>query len=187
TQYLGFAYDVYGSQFVQRGWNGTMWFPFGWWTRAGQLDVGQTGAYFAWISSQWPDGQWEPCLNPQALIVYSGAPHTPSGAWVEDKGGGVWRLHWNPEIYGTWLDQIAIYQNGVGWIAPLDGPSSAYPQFSPWTFLDYGSLAYDLAKGNFFNGWADLTLPPGGSFVFFLNFKAWDAATDGPFTFAAGN
>ncbi|MCX7016706.1 MAG: hypothetical protein NTW86_29810, partial [Candidatus Sumerlaeota bacterium] len=47
TQYLGFAYDVYGSQFVQRGWNGTMWFPFGWWTRAGQLDVGQTGAYFA--------------------------------------------------------------------------------------------------------------------------------------------
>ncbi|MCX7017212.1 MAG: hypothetical protein NTW86_32390, partial [Candidatus Sumerlaeota bacterium] len=33
TQYLGVAYDVYGSQFVQRGWNGTMWFPFGWWTR----------------------------------------------------------------------------------------------------------------------------------------------------------
>ncbi|MCX7014698.1 MAG: hypothetical protein NTW86_19475, partial [Candidatus Sumerlaeota bacterium] len=101
--------------------------------------------------------------------------------------GGVWRLHWNPEVYGTWLDQIAIYQNGVGWIAPLDGPSSAFPQFSPWTFLDYGGLAYDSSKGDFFAGWADFTLPPGGSFVFFLNFKAWDAATQGPFAFAAGN
>ena len=117
-----------------------MWYPFLPPAHSGPMDVAQTGAYFAWISSQWPDGQWEPCLNPQALIVYSGTPHTPSGAWTEDKGGGVWRLHWNPEIYGTWLVQIAVYENDVGWIAPLDGPSSAYPQFSPWTFLDYGGL-----------------------------------------------
>ncbi|MCX7016495.1 MAG: hypothetical protein NTW86_28715, partial [Candidatus Sumerlaeota bacterium] len=136
-------------------------------------------------SSQWPDGQWEPCLNPQALIVYSGAPHTPTGLSVEDRGAGVWRLHWNPEIYGTWLVQIAVYENDVGWIAPLDGPSHAFPQFSPWTFLDYGGLAYDSSKGDFFAGWADFTLPPGGVFTFFLNFKAWDAATAGPFAFAA--
>ncbi|MCX7014716.1 MAG: right-handed parallel beta-helix repeat-containing protein [Candidatus Sumerlaeota bacterium] len=185
AQYLAFAHDVYAAQFVPRGAGGTMWYPFLPPARSGPMDVAQTGAYFAWISDQWWDGTWLACLNPATLIVYSGSPHEPTGLSVEDRGGGVWRLHWNPEIYGTWLDQIAIYQNDVGWIAPLDGPTSAFPQFSPWTFLDYGGLAYDSSKGDFFAGWADFALPAGGSYVFFLNFKAWDAATDGPFAMAA--
>ncbi|MCX7014990.1 MAG: hypothetical protein NTW86_20965 [Candidatus Sumerlaeota bacterium] len=185
AQYLAFAYDVYAAQFVPRGAGGTIWYPFPPTAHSGPMDVAETGAYHAWISSLWWDGTWLPCLNPAALIVYSGIPHAPTGLSVEDRGGGVWRLHWKPEIYGTWLDQIAIYQNDIGWIAPLDGPSSDYPQFSPWTFLDYGGLAYDASKGSFLNGWADFALPPGGSFVFFLNFKAWDAATAGPFAFAA--
>ncbi|MCX7017227.1 MAG: right-handed parallel beta-helix repeat-containing protein [Candidatus Sumerlaeota bacterium] len=185
SQYLGCVYDLYDGRYVPGGAGGTIWYPFPPAARTGLLVVARTGAYHAWISSQWWDGSWRPCLNPWTGIMYSGTPHAPNGAWVEDKGGGVWRLHWKPEIYGTWLDQIAIYQNGVGWIAPLDGPSSAFPQFSPWTFLDYGGLAYDTSKADFFAGWADFALPPGGSFVFFLNFKAWDAATEGPFAFAA--
>ncbi|MCX7012754.1 MAG: hypothetical protein NTW86_09390 [Candidatus Sumerlaeota bacterium] len=185
AQYLAFAYDAYQNLFVEKGWQNTMWYPFPVAARAGAVDVGGSGAFHAWISSQMASGSWFPGPIAKTLIVYSGTPHTPTGAWVEDKGGGVWRLHWTPEIYGTWLDQIAIYQNGVGWIAPLDGPSHAFPQFSPWTFLDYGGLAYDLAKGNFFNGWADFTLPLGPTYVFFLNFKAWDAATAGPFALTA--
>ncbi|MCX7015833.1 MAG: right-handed parallel beta-helix repeat-containing protein [Candidatus Sumerlaeota bacterium] len=187
SQYLGCVYDLYEGRYVARGAGGTIWYPFPPAARTALLDVAQTGAYHAWISSQWWDGTWLPCLDPKTLIVYSGTPHASTGLSVEDRGGGVWRLHWKPEIYGTWLDQIAIYQNDIGWIAPLDGPCHAFPQFSPWTFLDYGGLAYDSSKGDFFAGWADFALPPGGSFVFFLNFKAWDAATDGPFAFAATN
>ncbi|MCX7014545.1 MAG: hypothetical protein NTW86_18675, partial [Candidatus Sumerlaeota bacterium] len=110
-----------------------------------------------------------------------GTPHTPSDAWsyVHSRSAGTWRLVWDEEIYGTWLVQIIVYQNGVGWIQ-TDGPSGT----SLWHFLDYGGLAYDPAKASFLDGWADFTLPPGGSYVFFLNFRAWDGVTEGPFAFA---
>ncbi|MCX7017267.1 MAG: right-handed parallel beta-helix repeat-containing protein, partial [Candidatus Sumerlaeota bacterium] len=110
AQYLGFAYDVYSRDWARCPANGTLWFPFPASARSGLLDVRYSGAYFAWISSQWADGRWLPCLNPQTRIVYSGTPHTPSDAWsyVHSRSAGTWRLVWDEEIYGTWLVQIIV-------------------------------------------------------------------------------
>ncbi|MCX7015659.1 MAG: hypothetical protein NTW86_24420, partial [Candidatus Sumerlaeota bacterium] len=110
AQFLGFAYDLYLGDWVRRGVNGTLWFPFASSDITGMLDVFFSGAYHAWISSQWADGRWLPCLNPQTRIVYSGTPHTPSDAWsyVHSRSAGTWRLVWDEEIYGTWLVQIIV-------------------------------------------------------------------------------
>ena len=147
------------------------------------LDLVHSGAYHAWISGQWSGGTWLACPNPATAILFNGVPHTPSGLSVEVIGPASWRLHWRPEIYGTWLVQILIHQNGAGWIAPVDGPSSAFPEFSPWTFIDYGGQAYNASKASFLEGRADFILPPGGAYAFYLNFVAWDATTQGPFAF----
>ncbi|MCX7013339.1 MAG: right-handed parallel beta-helix repeat-containing protein, partial [Candidatus Sumerlaeota bacterium] len=87
SQFLSFAYDVYAGEFAPRGWAGTMWYPFLPPARSGPMNVAETGAYFAWISDQWWDGTWLACLNPAALIVYSGTPHAPIGLWVEKIAG----------------------------------------------------------------------------------------------------
>ncbi|MCX7015839.1 MAG: right-handed parallel beta-helix repeat-containing protein [Candidatus Sumerlaeota bacterium] len=184
---LAIAYDVYEGQFAPRGWAGTIWFPFAPAAVSGEMDVARSGGYHAWISRLWADGFWLPCSNPRTLIVYSGTPHLPSGLQAENRGDGVWRLHWNPEIYGTWLAQIIIYQKDIGWIAPLDGPSSGFPQLAPWTFVDYGTAAYDPAKASFLQGWADFLLPPGGPFYLFVNFRAWDGVTQGEFALVDAN
>ncbi|MCX7012400.1 MAG: right-handed parallel beta-helix repeat-containing protein [Candidatus Sumerlaeota bacterium] len=188
AQYLAFAYDFYKKEWVSK-WNGAMWLPFPWYVGAGTMNLGASGAYAVWISNQYADGDWYCCNNPWVGILYSGTPHTPLGPenlttpTLENRGGRQVRLNWGPEIYGTWMAQIAIYQNGVGWITPADGPST-YPQGAPWTFIDYGGLVYDASKASFFEGWADFTLPDAGSFVFYLNFKAWDGLSQGEFATA---
>ena len=59
------------------------------------------------------------------------------------------------------------------------GPSGT----TPWHFIDYGAAAYDPAIDDFFEGWADFTLPP-VEYTFFLNAKAWDPQTDGEYELA---
>ena len=51
-----------------------------------------------------------------------------------------------------------------------------------WRFIDYGGGGFDPTLADFFEGWADFTLPPNDDgYTFFLNAKAWDAQTQSPF------
>ncbi|MCX7012549.1 MAG: hypothetical protein NTW86_08305 [Candidatus Sumerlaeota bacterium] len=171
SQYLGLAYDVYAGAWVEKGWNNTLWFPFPPDAVKGDLGVVQSGAYFAWISSQHfsPQYLWLPCANPWVGILYSGTPHTPADVSAEDRGGGIARLHWRPEIYGTWHDQIIVYKVGPEWI-PTNGPSG---DGLLWHFIDYGGGGFQAGRANFFEGWADFILPGPGDYFFYIRGASW--------------
>ena len=152
-QFLGLAWDIYAQQWASRGAQGTMWYPFGPLACEGDMDLGFSGAYHVWISSLHWDG-WRPAQNPWTGILYSGTPHTPTGLWAQSLSPFKIRLHWTPEIYGTWLCQIIVYKVGAGWI-DTNGPSGN----QLWHFVDFGGAAYDPNKASFFQGWADFNLP----------------------------
>ncbi|MCX7015471.1 MAG: right-handed parallel beta-helix repeat-containing protein [Candidatus Sumerlaeota bacterium] len=168
AQFLGFAWDIYQANWVQRFWNNTMWQPFADSATTGTMDLGFTGAYHVWISSQYLDGYWVACVNPWTGILYSGTPHTPVVMSVEKRGGLNVRLHWTPEIYGTWHNQIIAYKVGEGFPAVI-GPSGN----QQWHFIDYGALAYDTSKASFLNGWADFTLPSAGDYWLLIRGVGW--------------
>ncbi|MCX7013785.1 MAG: hypothetical protein NTW86_14740 [Candidatus Sumerlaeota bacterium] len=174
AQYLGFAWDIYAADWVQKGWNNTLWFPYPSLSTTGTLEMDYSGGYHAWVSSQYSDGSWFPCANPWTGIVYSGVPHTPSGLAAEDLGEGQVRLHWKPEIYGTWLEQIIVYKVGEGFITVSGATNRMYGgTFDPWTFVDYSGLAYDTSQADFFAGWADFTLTAPGDYWFFVQGVNW--------------
>ncbi|MCX7015890.1 MAG: right-handed parallel beta-helix repeat-containing protein [Candidatus Sumerlaeota bacterium] len=168
AQFLGFAWDIYLANWVCRFWNDSMWQPFAASDTVGAMDLGYSGAYHVWISSQFFDGYWIPCANPWTGILYSGTPHPPCGASVESLGGVNVRLHWSPEIYGTWHDQIIAYKVGEGFVSTA-GPSGN----QLWHFIDYGQTAYDTSKASFMNGWADFTLPSAGDYWFLIRGIGW--------------
>ncbi|MCX7013263.1 MAG: right-handed parallel beta-helix repeat-containing protein [Candidatus Sumerlaeota bacterium] len=159
-QFLGFAWDLYARYWVPRGWNGTMWFPFPSDAASGAMDLGLSGGYHVWISSQWTEG-WLPCHNPWTGIEYSGAPHTPLDVTVADQGGLRVRLAWRPEIYGTWHWQVIAWQAGQGWVA-TQGPDGA----GLWHFLLYPSP-------EFLAGAAEFTMPSAGDYWLFLRGAGW--------------
>ncbi|MCX7011749.1 MAG: right-handed parallel beta-helix repeat-containing protein [Candidatus Sumerlaeota bacterium] len=168
AQFLGFAWDIYQANWVQRFWNNTMWQPFAAGASSGSMDLGLSGAYHVWISSQYFGGYWIACTNPWTGIIYSGTPHTPLNVTVENRGGLNVRLHWKPEIYGTWHDQIIAYKVGDDFVSTA-GPSGD----QLWHFIDYGALAYDTSKASFLNGWADFTLPSAGDYWLFIRGVGW--------------
>ena len=158
--FLGLAYDVYAGDWVYKGWQNSVWWPFYPPAAVGDLNLGNTGAYFAWISNYYVNQAWAPCLNPAAFIMYSGLPHEPMDVQAEAVGGKV-RLHWKPDIFGTWHWQIIVLKVGAGWIE-TQGPGGLHV----WHFVDYGGAAYAAGEADFFQGWADFTLPPGQYWLF---------------------
>ena len=105
------------------------------------MDLGFSGGYHVCISNQYADA-WFPCDNPWIGILYSGTPHTPEGVWSESLGGRKIRLHWRPEIYGTWPLQIIAYRAEHGWVQNLNGPSGC----QAWHFIDYCEAGYDPGR-----------------------------------------
>ncbi|MCX7011152.1 MAG: hypothetical protein NTW86_01060, partial [Candidatus Sumerlaeota bacterium] len=159
------------------------------WETSGYIPLNQTGAYFAWISSLYADWQWYPCPNPWVGIVYSGTPHTPQEVWVEDRGSLNVRLHWRPDVYGSWFQQIVVFQVTsvdpfAGDFISVDGPCGQ----GLWQFIDYGGVVFDHAKASFFEGWADFALPSPGAYWFFIQSAGWlppyNPPTTGPFATA---
>ncbi|MCX7013971.1 MAG: right-handed parallel beta-helix repeat-containing protein [Candidatus Sumerlaeota bacterium] len=179
-QYLGFAWDIYNQSWVLGGWQDTLWRPFPYYVRWGDVSLGMSGAYHAWISALYAGGDWRVCDNPWTGILYAGTPNTPRDAWAESLGGGRARLHWRPEIYGTWHNQIAAYHVQSTWVE-TQGPSG----FGLWHFVDYGGMGYQAGKADFFAGWADFSSLAAGDYWFFIRGMAWDATTGGEFA-AAG-
>ncbi|MCX7016585.1 MAG: hypothetical protein NTW86_29180 [Candidatus Sumerlaeota bacterium] len=174
AQFLGFAWDVYQADWVKRFWQATMWLPFPSSASSGPMDLGFSGAYHVWISSQYADGAWLPCANPWTGIVYGGTPHAPRNVQAADLGSLQARLTWSPEIYGTWHDQIIAWSETAGnWVA-VGGPSGQ----SLWQFVMYPAT-------DFLNGRVDLALPSPGRYDLFLRGVAWDAATAGEYATAA--
>jgi len=167
-EYLGFAWDLYLAKWVETGWNDTLWQVF--WPPAmeGLVSLNYSGGYHAWISNYYADGAWWPCLNPWTGIIYSGPPHTPLGLSLEIRAPGQARLHWKPEVYGTWHYQIIAFKSGEEFI-PIDGPSG----YQLWHFIDYAGGIYDHAKASFFEGWADFVLPGPGEYWFFMRGVGW--------------
>ncbi|MCX7016343.1 MAG: hypothetical protein NTW86_27940 [Candidatus Sumerlaeota bacterium] len=177
AQFLGFAWDIYARYWVVRGLNGWIWFPYPPEATEGDIDLGYSGAYHAWISSQYPDGSWYPCPNPWTGLQLGGTPHTPMDVWVEDLGDRRVRLHWRPDPSGTWHWQIIAWYEGGGFI-PVDGPSGA----ALWHLIDYGGTAFAPGQADFFAGWADLTLPSDGAYWLFLRGTSWCPPYDPPTT-----
>ncbi|MCX7015966.1 MAG: FG-GAP-like repeat-containing protein [Candidatus Sumerlaeota bacterium] len=181
-QFLGFAWDIYFGEWVINGATSDLWFPFEAATRLGDMTLGFSGGYHAWISSQY-SYIWLACNNPWTGIIYSGTPHTPVDVSVESRGGLNVRLHWRPEIYGTWHNQIIVYKVDdadpeKGDFVEVVGPAGN----ALWHFIDYGALAYPPGSANFLEGWADFTLPGPGSYWFLIRGASWLPPFDPPAT-----
>ena len=73
------------------------------------------------------------------------------------------RLQWNPEIYGTWLYWIIVYDFNSGQYVSTQGPLGD----SVWHYVPYGSPDFN-------NGSTELTLPSGGLYWVFLFAMGWD-------------
>ena len=185
AQFLGFAWDIYSGQWAPAGADGSMWFPTPPLATSGTLVLAQSGAYHAWISSQYP-AAWLPCLNPWTGILYSGTPHPPLDAAAQFVAGRDVRLTWRPEIYGTWHCQIIAYRvddanPAAGQYVEVDGPSG----HALWHFVDFGGLGYQAGEASFFDGWADLTLPSAGQYWLLIRGVGWPAPwPTGPFAAA---
>ncbi|MCX7015736.1 MAG: hypothetical protein NTW86_24820 [Candidatus Sumerlaeota bacterium] len=136
AMFLGLAYDLYADSWVERGWNNTLWYPFYPPASAGDLNLGSTGAYFAWISNYYANLDWFVCPNPAAFVMYSGIPHKPLNFQVERIGDKT-RLHWSPDIYGVWHWQIIVYEAGAGW-TPTQGPCG----LALWHFWEHRDRQY---------------------------------------------
>ncbi|MCX7015388.1 MAG: hypothetical protein NTW86_23020 [Candidatus Sumerlaeota bacterium] len=160
AQFLGFAYDIYAANWVGGGYNNSMWFLYPNSSVFGQIDAKFSGAYHAWISSQYPDSTWYACANPWTGILYSGAPHTPIQVSAQDQGNHVARLSWKTDIYGTWRYLMIVY-DGANWIN-VTGPSGN----ALWQAVYYPGA-------DFSNGRTDLALPAAGDYTIFIQGQGW--------------
>ena len=132
------------------------------------MDLGFSGAYHLWISTQFRDGTSLACPNPWTGIIYNGTPHTPLDARAEATGPQRARLHWKPDIFGVWHYQILVYKTDVGWVETR-GPGGA----ALWHFVDYPGNIYSPGTANFREGWAELALPAAGSYWLFIRAAGW--------------
>ncbi|MCX7015389.1 MAG: CAP domain-containing protein [Candidatus Sumerlaeota bacterium] len=158
-QFLGFAYDIYAANWVNRGWNGTMWFPYYSQASTGLLDAGFSGGYHVWASNQYGDGSWYPS-NAISGIEYSGAPHAPINVSASDIGGHTARLNWKTDIYGTWR-YLMIVNNGSNFIN-VTGPSG----YATWQAVYYPG-------SDFSNGRTNLTMPSAGYYTIYIQGQGW--------------
>ncbi|MCX7011107.1 MAG: hypothetical protein NTW86_00830, partial [Candidatus Sumerlaeota bacterium] len=160
AQFLGFAYDLYAADWVKRGYNNTMWFPYDATVGGGTLDAHFSGAYHAWISNQYADASVYACSPAWTGIMYSGTPHTPINVTAQDLGGHKARLKWKTDIYGTWR-YLAIAHNGTNFVN-VTGPSGN----ALWQAVYYLDSA-------FMNGQMELTMPAAGNYTFFIQGQGW--------------
>ena len=159
-QYLGFAYDIYAADWVKRGYNNTMWFPYGADLGGGNLDAHFSGGYHAWISTQYSDPSVYTCTNPWTGILYSGTPHTPINVSAQAQTGHKARLKWKTDIYGTWR-YLMIAHNGTNFVN-VTGPSGN----AMWQAVYYQDSAFT-------NGQVDLTMPAAGDYTIFIQGQGW--------------
>ena len=170
AQFLGFAWDLYAEDWVKGGWNDTMWHNFSSTATTGDMDLGHSGAYFVWISSQATSGTLYPCGNPAVLQELSGPPHKPLEVQAVKTGDDTVRLSWKPEVYGTWLYWILAYSiDDEKWVV-TGGPLGE----SLWHYVQYGD-------DDFTTGSTNLTVPSQGQYRFLLAGMAWDGQTWGDF------
>jgi len=168
--FFAMAYDVYEEEFVSFDGFGSA-LPVAPDATSATLPLAFTGAYHAWIGSYYPDGAWF-VSDPMTAILYGGLPHAPRRVQVEPVlGQGQVRLRWKTDLYGVWHYQIVCYKHSEGFVA-VDGPSAALG-IEPWTFVDYGGLAFDAARASFIEGWADFRLPGPGVYTFFIRGVSW--------------
>jgi len=170
--FLSLAYDMYYNEWIQFTQFNSEFHWSGGTATTDTLPLTFSGGYHFWTSTLYPDMNWFISPNPGTGISYGGVPHQPLDVAVEDRGGGHVRLTWKPEVYGTWHNQIIVFKEGEGFI-PVGSPCYQYPEFSPWTFIDYPEYAYDHSQASFFNGWADFTLPGAGDYTFFIRGVGW--------------
>ncbi len=181
AQFFGFAYDIYAGNFVGGGLDGSIFHQYLLPANNGQIPLIFSGAYHAWISAQYPDGSLLLSENPFTGIAYSGVPHVPTGVSVEPliTGPRDVRVHWAPEVFGTWHNQIVAFKitdlaTFAGDFVQTDGPLGT----SLFHFIDYGQLIFMPGTADFFAGTADFTMLSDGAYVFFIRGVPWLA----PFT-----
>ncbi len=169
-QFLGFAWDLYTNQWVDKGWAGTIWYPFPSSAISGRMNLGNSGGYHVWISNFYLDSSLHPAANPWTGVVKNGKPHTPIDVRVSPVDENLVRIEWEPEIFGTWLYWIITYNlNTEDWVA-TDGPLGE----SVWHYVAYGENAFT-------NGQVEIGVPARGEYMFFVAGMAWDGMTMGDF------
>ncbi len=169
AQFIGFAWDLYTEDWVERGTDDTMWYNFSSAATSGELDLGNSGAYFIWISNQYADSSWFPCENPAVFQNLGGMPHTPLDVATAVDGQDV-TLSWKPDMFGTWLYWIIAYDiDNEEWVE-IDGPLGE----SVWQYVVYNDADFNAGSVN-------LTVPDAGDYWFFIGGMAWDAETFGEF------
>ncbi|MCX7013159.1 MAG: CHRD domain-containing protein [Candidatus Sumerlaeota bacterium] len=166
------AYDLYEQSFVEFPTSNSLLLPSLPTETSATLPLAFTGGYFAWTGNLYANSDWFVCPNPFIGILYSGVPHTVLDVSVTDLGtSNTVRLSWRPDVYGSWLYEIIVFQGAVGFIS-VDGPSSGLG-FDPWTFIDYGGLGYNAAKASFLGGWAEMALPGPGEYWVYIRNVGW--------------
>ena len=176
AQFFGFAYDIYLDQFITGGLGGSIFYQYLLPATNGQIPLIYSGAYHAWISAQYPDGNLAVTLNPWTGIAYNGAAHMPEGLSVDSQMTGPRdvRLNWAPEIYGTWHNQIVAFKftdlaTFTGVFVPTDGPLGT----SLFHFVDFGEAIFIPGTADYFAGTANFTMPADGDYAFFIRGVPW--------------
>ena len=173
-EFLGFSWDVYAGNWVNAA-GGGMWHPFAPDSTTGTLPLFYSGGYYVWISSQYSDDSWFVCNNPWVGILYQGTPHKPIDVSIEQLAPQRLRLHWKPDIFGTWHYQVLTFSLKDGSWVETSGPSG----LGLWQFAFF-------PQPNFLNGAMDLWVPRDGGYYLWVRGVAWDGTTTGEFGVAYG-
>lgn len=166
TSHLGLAWDIYASDWVRGGTQGSHWYQYSYLSSFGDMPLGHTGGYYIWIYNYYVNTALYPCNNPWAGIVYSGTPHTPLSFSAVNAGNLAARAQWKPDAYGTWTYWVIAYNLTAGDWAFTQGPLG----LSQWHYVLYGSQ-------DFFAGSTWLTFPSTGEYVVYLAAVGWDGVT----------
>ncbi len=171
ARFFALAWDLYAAKWIEREKDGSVWHDFDPGQNSGDLDLGLSGGYFAWITNLHEDGSFFICENPAAFIMSSGIPHKPLDVSTASGENGKVRLNWKPDIYGTWLYWTIVYDIDSGEFIPSGGPLG---EGGLWHYMAYGSEDFNA-------GLTELTVPSGGRYWIFLAAMSWDAKTWGEF------
>ena len=159
-QHFGFAWDLYTEDWVQDVSPDGMWYPFPGSAQSGTMDLGHSGGYHVWMSSQYSPNGWFVCNNPWTGIIYNGQPHVPANISSQGLGSRRIRIQWKPDWYGTWIYWVIVYKenpSNQGYHL-VQGPLGN----SYWHYMGYGSSQVDL------------TVPYTGDYWVFLFAHGWD-------------
>ncbi len=162
------AYDIYNERWVRQQDGEGAWCDLDASASTGSLRLGSSGAYFAWVSNQYGNGNRQVSEEPTVFIHYNGTPNEPRDFEAVQLGPNEVRLQWKPEIYGTWLNWMIAYHMPTNEWVELEGPHGA----DQWHYTCFGDPDFELGE-------VDFTVPDVGEYVFFMMPMAWDAKTAG--------